>query len=787
MSREVHPIIKTSEATETAQIQRATPEQGKGFAAFTLIELLVVIALTGLLLALIFGPLIQGFRLTNRARAYSQAQDATRFGIEQLRRELSQAAYVFDNTNTPLILPLGPDVDNDGRPDAGDRRDPIMYPVQYGGNNPRPLVLYAKIDFMPSATKGAGAKTAIDPTTDKPLGGSTISVPGSPGQRIIRFFVGLRNPLTRDGKPDYYRNLYEFPRTDSDLNPFVLYRVEFDPTNEDLIDQTQKIPGGDGGLNDPNFFYNTKIAPNGRSFAANWRDAASPILSTPSLDMIGWRRDSGRNLIAGSPFQLNANFAPATQISDTAVPGFLTNANADAPGAVPTLYTAQNGLWTLPFTVTVYRAATQSKGAPTSNVDPYGSISFVVEQVQPDPNSPATRLQVRLASSNGSLTATPTSYWWLYDPSTNKTFIHTRQVTIQIDATRGRIETGFPPIATEVDGTPRYLPYGKDPAVVNLSPMTPGPYGNNGSVFPLVFRQNTRCDTKDLFNDYTAGQAVQVIVDGNKQSTIYVPTDQGILGTTLAYPAYYPALKPLPYYAAAGSSFPSPFVMFGTANANGTPGANPGFRGILLAPGTEVVLGPDNNLTPENPNAPSGNANPPIMNPFYRVPVLELLNKSTSANTPNAGDKTDRRYVRSAPLSYSVAQDLEDNFAAPFFLFDEKPASNSPYSAAGVPARSYRDNAAQGELRISFLWQDNYARSKDGYPLNSSGVSTLLPRPNPNRSAEAVRPEADVIKLDYATRAIINVLLGPRVYDTSTGQPQAAQVVDKIVVGNVAR
>ncbi|MEI6432524.1 MAG: prepilin-type N-terminal cleavage/methylation domain-containing protein, partial [bacterium] len=96
--------------------------------AFTLVEILVVIALTGLLLALVLGPLVQGFRLTNRARAYSAAQEAMRYGIEQLRAELSQAAYVYDNTNAPIVLPLGPDANNDGKPDANDARDPIMYP-----------------------------------------------------------------------------------------------------------------------------------------------------------------------------------------------------------------------------------------------------------------------------------------------------------------------------------------------------------------------------------------------------------------------------------------------------------------------------------------------------------------------------------------------------------------------------------------------------------------------------------------------------------------------------------
>ena len=76
---------KTAEMTTKPKIRRGS--NGARFlsrashpgAGFTLIELLIVIALTGLLLGLMFGPIIQGFKLTNKARALTQAQDATRF------------------------------------------------------------------------------------------------------------------------------------------------------------------------------------------------------------------------------------------------------------------------------------------------------------------------------------------------------------------------------------------------------------------------------------------------------------------------------------------------------------------------------------------------------------------------------------------------------------------------------------------------------------------------------------------------------------------------------------
>ena len=770
--------------------------------AFTLVEILVVIALTGLLLALVLGPLVQGFRLTNRARAYSAAQEAMRYGIEQLRAELSQAAYVYDNTNAPIVLPLGPDANNDGKPDANDARDPIMYPIQNGNNNPRPTVLYGKIDFVPSATRGAGDKTAIDPTTGKPLvgidprtgetmGGSPVAIPGSPGNRVIRYFIGLRSNLTSKGEPEYYRNVFEFPRTDSaSQNLFILYRAEFDPSDPDLIDQTQAYPNLAGGFNDPNFFYNLNKATtvnkytgkrgNGRTYAENWRDAAVPVLSTPNLDLIGWRRDNGRNLVAASPFQLNATFAPSTVLSDTATPGFLTNVNADAPGAVPTLYTAQSALWTYPFTVTVYRSATQHKDGPANATDPFGSISFIVEQAQ-IPGTLATRLRVRLGNSSGSLTATPASYWWLLDPSTGKIFIHTRNITLQLDASRGRVETAFAPFPVSPTGVPQYVPYGLDATAINLRDMEAGPGADNatdppnvGSLFPLVFRQNSRADIADRFNRYTQGQSI-----ASETGPVVIPTNQGILGTTLAYPAYYPATKPMAPFASAGASFASPFVTLGVSNADGSYSGVTNFRGILIAPGTETVLAPDNNLTLDA----TGKL---IMNTYFRIPVTEALAKPTTVNTPNAANMGDRRYIRSGPLNYTLAQDIESYYPAPVLFFDELPSISSPDTAAGLPARSSQDNSGpQGEVRVSYLWQNNYSRDQQGHPLNTSRVP--ITSGDAQKTAEGIRPEADVIKLDYATRSSINVMLVPRVYDVSSGLPQSAQVNDKITVGNISR
>ena len=41
--------------------------------------------------------------------------------------------------------------------------------------------------------------------------------------------------------------------------------------------------------------------------------------------------------------------------------------------------------------------------------------------------------------------------------------------------------------------------------------------------------------------------------------------------------------------------------------------------------------------------------------------------------------------------------------------------------------------------------------------------------------------------VSYGTRSLINLNIGTRVYDTSSGQPQLSTVSDKIKVNNVGR
>jgi type II secretory pathway pseudopilin PulG len=776
--------------------------------AFTLVELLIVIALSALLLALLFGPIVQGFRLTNRARAMAAAQDATRFGLEQLARELRQASYVFDNTNTPVALPLeAPDnILFGSRDPAAVIRKNTYQTNQAGQAIVVPLEAFGKIDFIPSGIRTEAPTSdnpgpGIDPTTGRPVGGGQLRLSLAPGTRYVRYWIGLRRNFIRnsDGtiSPAFYSNVYEFPRTDDDLNPFVMWRAEYEPNDPNLISQTltaaQQTEKNAGGINDPNFFYNTtKVGPNGKTFAENWRAIANPVVSGTNLDLLAWRRNAQREINTASPYQSGVSFVPSTVVGDTATPGFLSAAQAEAPAAVPTLYTTQYGQWTLPFTVTVYRASTQhSQGL--ANTDPrfglYGTatLRFAVD----DTGALLVTLTTPGAPNTLGLN-TDQSYYWMRSVSTGRIFVKLPNLAFWVDPSRGRIETGLPPLAAEEDGTPLMLRADSSGPVR----MTAGAGGNEGELAEMFFSQSTLHPS--------AGQQAP-------GTDLYVPLNQGILFADLASLTASPVQtdgEGPNYYVISDLNTPrlSPFVTFGGANNTTL------FQGAMLVPGSERVTGPDNLVylvdtsgeTPVDPNisTPASVSNPqPTDDILYsRVPAaLSSIAKQASV-VKNQATGPAGVYVRRGPLTYQVRQNLA-NYKRPYLLFDtlgeaydSDPRSQEPLSPAvlanpipggnppGLPAGFAGMSGSDREIRVTYLWQNNYARAADGRPTDASGRTEVSGSGNAD-----IRPEPDVVKVDYSTRALINVGLAVRVYDSSSGQPQTSQVNDKIRVSNVGR
>lgn len=696
-----------------------------------MVELLVVIAITGILLGLLFGPMIQGFNITRRTQAIASAQDAARFSLETITRELSQAAFIYDNTRAPVLLPIGTHENLDLT---------------------RPF-LFARLDFVPSATENpAGTNGVLDPTTGGPLGGARLRFPAAPSaRRVIRYWVGLRNNLPVNNNPAVYSNVYEFPRDGGTYNPFILWRAEYDPADTNLIRQGAG-EFASGGFNDPNFFYNTAQAPNGKTYAENWREIASPLLSVDRVDLLAINRDSDGTITEANPVRTLVSFSPSSVVADTATPGYLTDTGNEIPNAVPSVYSAKYGQWTLPYTVTVYRHASRRNPTLTSANDPdydpkAGSLRVRVS-AEPLPGNPQQNvLVVRLLDSTGSLATTQTlnagdltqqnTADFAHAFSTRggdllqkSLFIKTRNLAFAIDPLQGRIQAGFPPLAATDQGLPLFDTNGDGQPDSLTAPFV-------GDPIPLVFRRSTLSDQ--------AGQPVP----GAPPGTLF-PVNAGIRAADLTEARYFAPGN-------ANTAYPSPFAAFSRA---------------LLVPGSERVLGPDDN--PLNAG----------LVPYYRIPALSQLNKQSGSIEPvNPNDASDP-YTKftsfpAGALAYKLETDLDPT--RPRVVFDDAIALTPP--PQGLPAAMPNTNEPEKFVEISFLWQNNYARVVTdgpdlGEPVDAEGKSV---------AGRAAAPEADVVKVDYATRSLLNLSLGLRVYDATTGRPQTMQLSNKIKVNNAGR
>jgi type II secretory pathway pseudopilin PulG len=763
-------------------------------AAFTLIELLIVIALSGLLLALLFTPIVQGLRITNKTRALVIAQDATRFGLEKMERELSSASYVFDNTNTPIELPLEPTGTVTRTQNSGGTQTAI-YP------STTPVVAYGRVDFIPVETNAPAGGTPIDPTTGAALGGSSTLLPGAAaGHRFVRYFIGLQHNLNADGTVDYYRNVFEFPSSTIDskgaFNPFVLYRAEYDPHDPNLIAQSsngpviQKTANGDGSMNDPTFFYNTNAAnttdpisgtKGTGTYAANWQHVAVPIVAGANMDMLTWQRGGSGLFDATSPFHLGAMFTAGTVVGDTAAPAFLTNLNAENPSAIPTLYTTKSGEWTVPFSVSVYRGVNNAAPGATGSV----TLQFAY-------NTSSGNLECNVLNASGSLapTASP-KYYCIYSRLTGRYFVSLPTLTMTIDPVRGRIETGMPPLGVDSSGQLQVYLYD---SANNLSTAPTAFAGSTSSPITVVQGEVEqtiyRSTTLDIVN---ANQAIpvttpgQVIPPGLTTPTQTIPADQGLLFVDLSQSnqASPPSLASVAGYFPTSLST-TPINTGGVTNAGALISPFVAFNGAILALGTERVMGPDDAGT-----LMGSGASLTILHPYFRTGNNDDLGKGVDS-PPQSGNL----YTRTSPLNYTLPP-KSDFTNRPILEFADNPPLDTTTPAA---LTSYQQFLAQNlpsglpvphstlppssstpaaEVQVSFLWQNNFARNSNGYPIDVNGKSPF----DANQNGQVV-PQADVFRVDYGTRSLLSVGLSVEVYDTSSGRPQVSQVTDKIKINN---
>ncbi|MBS1717126.1 MAG: prepilin-type N-terminal cleavage/methylation domain-containing protein [Armatimonadetes bacterium] len=229
--------------------------------AYTLVELLTVLAITAVLLTVLIVPLIQSFNATRQAQGIADSQEKARQLGERISSEIKQSVGVRDNSGLKGAIT-------------------IVYPAAIGDQvpvtNPHPTATfdlsYAKLDIVKPAEgspvlDGSGNPVLTDPTTGKvdptltaPKG--QIVLPVAPGSTIIRYWIGLRDPLElKTGYREPYSGVLMAVDSTQD-NLFVLYRAEVAPYLYNGVAKTY-LPNTDlfqasGGqvtdLDDPTFF-----------------------------------------------------------------------------------------------------------------------------------------------------------------------------------------------------------------------------------------------------------------------------------------------------------------------------------------------------------------------------------------------------------------------------------------------------------------------------------------------------------------------------------------------------
>ncbi len=345
---------------------RSNPILDRSRGAFTLIELLVVMAITAILLGLIFGPLVQGFNLTNRARVQAQAQETVRQAMELIQREIADCYLVQTYVDTKGQL------------------NSTVFWVPGPSGNPQPvLVPYTMLDVqLPARESDLDPAATLDPTTMAPVDRGPLLVPLRPSEIRTRFWVGLRNNATvadstYGGRPSVlYGNHFEqvsIPRDQH--NPFVLYMARVSPWitvgGRRVVDTRLFRVDSNGApiVSDPNFFYDNSaaVAPSGVSSSAlpgwtdlngdgavniaeNWRAIAKPLVPTDKADLAmviresskapAYDPDTGDMLISSLVL-----FQPAYVGNDAGAPSVKRTSAVDTDPAFPTRYTHRFGSW----------------------------------------------------------------------------------------------------------------------------------------------------------------------------------------------------------------------------------------------------------------------------------------------------------------------------------------------------------------------------------------------------------------------------------------------------------
>lgn len=704
---------------------------------FTLIELLTVIAITAVLLTLIILPIFQSFNITRAAQGYADAQQKARLLTERIAREISNSAGIRDNAGLKGAMN-------------------VVVPGQDGTPVTVPLA-FAKLDVIKPAEgdpalRGPGGgfinpRTGReDPTLNAPKG--QVVLPVVPGNTVVRYFIGLRDPFAA------YTNPYDgllMARSGARDNLFVLYRVEVQPyvwangryvvNNQFFFDlDRDNDPNTTGPLFDDASFFDPNVAlpayatgpepslpadPSKADMVRNWIREATVLTEVSRYDMVMpvFNKQTRRVIYDNNVPRLLAlvQFRP-TSIGNEPVEGQAAVRISEETDRMADL-------------------------APDVFNTKFGSWSSLVVRMSPtgwNPTAPTAYTVGRVSAVDNRFTV------FYFDPS-----VHTNELTdgVELFSSQGYLESvqrgdSYPFSRAIYTGNLNpttanlFVPYVADPKLGKITTSFDiGEVGNiAGPVRPVL---NPLAGTGLALSPLTDTGLPALWTDPLLQpsSPTYginrlfnkVWRDQSNTGSSINFNLLpnvhrFVDLRVLPF--SDGSVSPLHPTQ--------------GFARARIVPGSDVVIGPDQNPGPNygNPVRYTRVTRNPGPNQ-YRINYVDLAEPTNPAT--NAVDYSIVwPGMPNPPVSYSptdfVSAVIQPRFRAGYVQFNSDPNVPLP----------------QGNIEIGYRFQ-----------LNRPG---------------------DVFAADYDSRQLINVALTIRNYpQTSTPNPQMVTLQSTATVRNVLR
>ncbi|HEY3268197.1 MAG TPA: prepilin-type N-terminal cleavage/methylation domain-containing protein [Armatimonadota bacterium] len=510
---------------------------------FSLIELLVVLAVAAVLLGLVISPLASTFNFTNRARRSVEVQDAARYAMEVMSREIADAMGVVAATGDQEPFLYYPS----GTPGQG---DPVVVRGTgaiscYDENGIEHDLPNAMVDIvLPHDSLGLESSGSIT----QPLSMQhTTADDGTQHPIVVRYFVGLTHPDSVTQYPKWQNNVI-MPRHRGQQNMYTLYRVEFDPYDKNIgnwaVATSETTPDGKAvwTLN-PKFFYDTSAdtnrSPSGLSARAYWRKKAVAIMPTDTMDLVDFTRDDTAKVdsVTGLHPVLEAHslvtFNPMIVAADPA--------SAQGDSREPSTYKTAYGHWT----------GLQNDGTvPAANFTP--GISGMLPRIavykqEKDPDTGAISLHRLFDSSETTTTAEdhPSKKNRVLAWNSLKGTVEFSLPAPDYDSEKGQaVNTSiYDPLSSLATPPGAYITPGSE--VVTVWEDDPNDPGNVSKYRPVVYSRSSSA-TKDI---YEVPEEV-AIVNGMPQQLppprTYIVTSAGRVIIGYPYPSVNNPLQPQP-------------------------------------------------------------------------------------------------------------------------------------------------------------------------------------------------------------------------------------------------